>query len=186
MRISLFACLVISLFIGVQVSAAEIQHIHVISHKEWTTGNARGSFKVSNQSNPGCKAIEHASSRCADRDILLFNDLPSVAANIGEPIVVKAMQSVMLNNNSASIKTYDITYTLCAVGKDVVERCVDALDRVEINAAGHYEYPVESQLMLDPSWAADTYVTVAVTGVKSLDDAMVNVESDTPSSVTIS
>ncbi len=191
MKIKLFACLMIGMAIGSQASAAEIQNGRIISHKEWSTNNVRGYFKASTLSSRLRNAMEHRLNQSSDTDtsVTLFNDVQPVVAKIGDPIIVTAGHMFYVINKSASVKDYNITYSLCAdviTDGHSVDHCVNALDYVEINAGGSYLNRMESNLMLDASWVANDYLTYAEIQVSGQEGTEANIDSVASSTVTIS
>ena len=124
--------------------AMEIMHGKLISHKEWTKGNIKASFKDIQIKPASLTALKLKDAVGVDTDVVSANSytFPYVANNVvvNQDVTIWGESNVYIINNSSVQKTYVITTYL-----EIAPPCTNVICAIELTAAS------QDTVTLDPN-----------------------------------
>ncbi|OGT44199.1 MAG: hypothetical protein A3F42_04150 [Gammaproteobacteria bacterium RIFCSPHIGHO2_12_FULL_37_34] len=113
--------------------ALEIYKGRLITHKEWTTGNAKGFFKASKMI-PELKAkgldAEHSYS-------YIYSYAASIKSSVNTPVNVSGENYISLYNDTRTKELYHYTFSVCARNSDHTAQCAYYYDEIELEPGGY-------------------------------------------------
>jgi hypothetical protein len=183
MRVKSLLCLALTTIVGSNSFALEIYKGHLISHKEWSTGNVKGGF-VANKIMKSALASNHAASNDHGEQKNIISQIASYTGTVGSPVAVNSENSIYMLNVSETSKLYRYTYSLCADAIDKTAQCVYYSDAIQLDAGGYFNNVQAPQLQLIYA-TPGTYQTYTTTSLNTEDWTSVT-GSTSVGSVTIS
>lgn len=129
-------------------AAMELTHGKLLSHKEWTTGNAKGTF-----ANTSLKPQTHIHPLFKKPHVSLDTTISASVwdkvdstptGQVGKPVETDGFSAVNLINSNTEEQTFSIYSELCAWDETAQIGCVHSLDQVVVkpqDVASVYRYP---------------------------------------------
>ena|SRR3990167_7322874 len=126
------ACIMLAAMISSPVFAYEIYKGKITSHKEWTTGSAKGKFKMSRANTSLNRFDENSLSGIAQSFV------KSKFATVNQTVNVEGAQYVSIKNRTDSTQEYYYVYSLCSnyIGK--FSECVHYQNNLTLEAGGYF------------------------------------------------
>src|SRR3990167_9102818 len=114
--------------------ALEIDKGHVVSHKEWTTGNAKGFFK------PGKMTAEMMKMKGMRSDAYSYSSLysyvTSAKGTVNTPVEIDGDNYIYAYNNTQKAETYHYSFSICAHNSDHTAQCAYYYDELVLEPGG--------------------------------------------------
>lgn len=163
--------------------ALEIYKGHVVSHKEWTTGNAKGFFK------PGKITSEILKSKGLRTDnsySSLYTYATTVKGNVNTPIDIPGDNYIFVYNDTQVSEFYHYTFSICARNSEHTASCAFYYDELVLEPGG-YASSAE-QPILQVSFAKPGLYESAVSTMlyKELESSRTNSGSTSEATIEIS
>lgn len=125
----LLSVTIASLF-SINAFALNIQKGHLMSHKEWSTGNLSYSFK--NQKN--LATISITPSNKSNSDETLNTQITPATGITNSPVTLTATDSLSITNNSTSSKTFSYVQSICV--NTTSRQCAYYSDQIQLDPGG--------------------------------------------------
>jgi len=161
MKVKSLVCLAFASIVSVQAFALEIYKGHVISHKEWSTGNAKGAFVAGHMTNQSLRLTRPVASRGEGDFVSSYSHISSSSGKAGVPAIVIGDGMVYIANGSQGSKQYAYQYTVCAEIADKTEQCLYSYDEIELDADGYFQESRQPQLQLTFATPGDYHILTA-------------------------
>jgi len=166
--------------------ALEIYKGRIVSHKEWTTGDAKVVYKPANKNTLiKFKQQRMQSQEGASGYVSTYIDQTQGATST--PIYINGSHYFYIINNTSSTQTYNYTLETCAFDSANTAKCAYYFDAVQLEPNGYLEEVNEPQLQVQFD-KAGTYQTFASAYVQNYDNSstQINISSNSNSVAAIS
>lgn len=159
MKLKSLLCLMLA-SAATQAYALEIYKGHIVSHKEWATGSAKGSFVPGNAAANAALKLNMLGSKQSRADggvsHTIFSSVAPATGTAGSITTLTGSNSIYMYNSGKEKQQYNYQYSLCAAIADKTASCVYYYDEIELEAGGSFNdnHQGQSQLVFA---AAGTY-----------------------------
>ena len=182
MKMKLLISAVIAAAVCSNAFALHITKGKLISHKEWTTGNAIASYQ------PGTKTLQSMKRTLAKLDvnpstpIFLASETRNAVAHVGERVSVNNNAFIWVKNNTESTRNYYYNFNICATKSDSIIECVYAYEQIELEPNGEFNNALSPELTVKFN-EPGVYETTASSFVMGASRTMI---SDSRANITVS
>jgi hypothetical protein len=138
MKVKSIVCGTLAILACTQVFALDITKGHLISHKEWTTGNAKGHFVASNaQAFQKSKMMGDPVTN-SNNESYTNIDVVNTVSNM--PVTITGNNYVRISNDSDMTQHYRVSYRTCSQIDPTrdIEDCIFYSDIIALEPHGSF------------------------------------------------
>jgi hypothetical protein len=136
MKMKTLSCIIITSLVSAPLFALEITKGHLISHKEWSTNDAKGNF-ISSHEKPKDMISQLNATEGPSSDIATSAQLYPIKGAVNKPFTTEGINYADITNNSDKTQRYQLSYETCVETTDKVVNCIFYDDVLELEAGGH-------------------------------------------------
>ena len=166
--------------------AMEIYKGRIIEHKEWTTGNAKITFKPSDAREARLK-FDQQKKQSQNAGAFISTYADSIKGNVGQPITVTGSHIIDVRNDTQATQRYTYILSLCTNTSNHQAQCGYYYDTVELESGGYIfnSYTPMLQVQFDNAGTYTNYAQTLVHTSLESNSSNFNLEMNSNSNATI-